>query len=490
MNVISFYFESDTCSPFYGPFSADAAARNRTCSQGRLAPYAINVANADAAVAGVKFARDNNIRLIVKNTGHDILGRSTGQGALALWTHNLKSASFFTYKSKQYTGPAARIGAGLQVQELYEAAAAHGYRVTAGGCATVGAAGGWVQSGGHGPLSAAYGLGADNTLEFEVVTTDGRHLTASRSSNPDLFWALSGGGPSNYAVVISATLKVFSDGPVAGSRLTFVESDPAKYFSALEAWQKHLLVLDTVPGFQSSVTLVSGVFSLNYVTLPDGTAADITRALTPFYQKLATLGITPTVNETTVHNNFLQHYLYYEAASVYSRNITVGNRIIPRSLVTAGDRLSGLTEVYKDILAHPNTVAFVIASNVTHARVGNTRGDNPVIQAWRDSLFITNFGILSDELATAADLEADLATVNGWQKKLRDITPGGGSYMNEATHNFEFWKTDYYGEWYDELVKVKTKYDPEFVLWNQPGAGHDAWAVGQDGHLCKVKGKA
>ncbi|KXX80981.1 6-hydroxy-D-nicotine oxidase [Madurella mycetomatis] len=486
VNVISFYFESDTCSPFYGPFSVDPTMRNATCSQGRLAPYAIDVRDAAAVVAGVNFARKNNIRLIIKNTGHDILGRSTGPGSLALWTHNLKDSSFFTYRSQYYTGPAARIGAGVQVQELYEAAAANGYRVTGGGCPTVGAAGGWVQSGGHGPLSATYGLGADTTLEFEVVTADGRQLTASRTENADLFWALSGGGPGNYAVVVSATLKVFSDGPVAGSRLTFMESDPDKYFRALEAWQKHLLFLDTVPGFQSSVTLLSGVFSLSYVTLPDRTAAELTDALTPFYQELTALGIEPTVNETMVHDTFLEHYLHFEAASVYSRNITVGNRIIPRSLVADDARLPQLTEVYKEILDNPNAVAFVLAGNLTHERVGNAHGDNPVIHAWRDSLFITNFGLQSDELATAAELEADLATVNEWQKKLRDITPGGGSYMNEATHNFAFWKTDYYGEWYDDLVRVKNKYDPGFVLWNQPGAGHDAWREEPDGRLCKV----
>ena len=63
--------------------------------------------------------------------------------------------------------------------------------------------GGYVQGGGHGPLAASYGLAADNTLEFEVVTVDGRHLIASPIQNSDLYWALSGGGAGNYAVVLS-----------------------------------------------------------------------------------------------------------------------------------------------------------------------------------------------------------------------------------------------------------------------------------------------
>ena len=95
-------------------------------------------------MAGVNFVRDKNIRLTIKNTGHDILGRSTGQGLLALWTHHLKDHSFFQYESEKYTGPAARFSAGVQVQEMYEKASVDGFRVTRGGCPTIGAGGGWV----------------------------------------------------------------------------------------------------------------------------------------------------------------------------------------------------------------------------------------------------------------------------------------------------------------------------------------------------------
>lgn len=199
------------------------------------------------------------------------------------------------------------------------------------------------------------------------------------------------------------------------------------------------------------MTLASGVFSLDYVMLPDASEDDIMTALAPLYQELANLNIT-AINETTVHDSFLQHYLYYETAAVYSRNVTVGNRIIPRDLVLNDTRLPQLTEVYKKILACPNTVAFIIANNVTHARVGNAPGDNPVIQAWRDSLFILNFAVENNELASSADLSADLALANQWQESLRDITPGGGSHMNEATYNFQYWKEDYYGEYYDQLA--------------------------------------
>jgi hypothetical protein len=93
-----------------------------------MSSYAINVTDAATVAAGVNFAREHNVRLVVKNTGHDFLGRSAGKGALALWTHHLKGIEVLNYTSSGYTGPAMRLGAGMQVLEIYEAAAARGFR--------------------------------------------------------------------------------------------------------------------------------------------------------------------------------------------------------------------------------------------------------------------------------------------------------------------------------------------------------------------------
>jgi hypothetical protein len=154
-----------SCNPFSGP--------NGSCALGNLASYAINVADAQSAIAGIRFAQQKKIRLTIKNTGHDYLGRSTGYGSLALWSHNLKSMSFINYTSAHYNGPAAKVGAGVEVSDVYQAAQSHGLRVVGGGCPSVGLGGGWLTGGGHGPLTSAYGLGADEVLEYEVVTAKG-----------------------------------------------------------------------------------------------------------------------------------------------------------------------------------------------------------------------------------------------------------------------------------------------------------------------------
>jgi UDP-N-acetylenolpyruvoylglucosamine reductase len=97
-----------------------------------MATYAINVSDATSAAAGVNFAHTHNLRLVVKNTGHDFLGRSSGRGALALYTHHLKEKTLVNYNSSLYTGPALRLGAGVQVRELFEFAGANGLRAVGG----------------------------------------------------------------------------------------------------------------------------------------------------------------------------------------------------------------------------------------------------------------------------------------------------------------------------------------------------------------------
>lgn len=103
--------------------------------------------------------------------------------------HNLKDISFLNYSSASYTGPAVKLGAGVQAYEAYEAASNRGLRIIGGFCPTVGIVGGFVQGAGHGPLSGAYGLAADNTLELDVVTGNGTHIVASTTKNSDLYWA-------------------------------------------------------------------------------------------------------------------------------------------------------------------------------------------------------------------------------------------------------------------------------------------------------------
>lgn len=480
VNVMGQYFQNNSCSPFLAP--------KATCSLGNLAQYAINVSDASDVVAGIKFARAENVRLIVKNTGHDVLGRSSGKGSLALWTHNMKDISFISkYRSPFYSGPAARVGAGVEVLEAYEAARAHGYRVAGGGCPTVGLAGGWLPGGGHGPLSSSYGLGADNALEYEVVTLDGRYDTASPSHNADLYWALSGGGGGTYAIILSITLRAHRDGPVVGAEFSFVNTSPKAYWAAVEAWARHLLVIEEdFPTLQASVTFNNQFFQLAFATLPDATSADkMSEALDPFFQELASLNISLTANTTVLSPSFADHYNAFPSS--YVDNITIGNRLIPRGLVQNATGLSTLINTIRTIATNNSAANFIItAANVSTARVGIDATVNSVLPAWRDSAFLLNFAIVQAPDASWAELQRLQATANGYMTQFRALTPGGGTYPNEASFNYAFWKTDYYGANYRRLLSIKKRYDPDNMLWGSVNVGGDLMTVAADGRLCKA----
>lgn len=90
----------------------------------------MNVSNVAHVQLAVNFARNQNIRLVVKNTGHCYLGKSSGAGSLSVWTHNLKDIKFLPeYRSGNYSGKALKLGAGVTIREVY--LAAHKYKVIA-----------------------------------------------------------------------------------------------------------------------------------------------------------------------------------------------------------------------------------------------------------------------------------------------------------------------------------------------------------------------
>lgn len=101
---------------------------------------------------------------------------------------------------------AVRVGAGVEAWELFNFMATYNITIVAPGGSTVGVGGGWFAVGGHGALTSLYGLGADQVLSIQVVTADGRFLTADPFTNEDLFYALRGGGGSKNKKLIELIL--------------------------------------------------------------------------------------------------------------------------------------------------------------------------------------------------------------------------------------------------------------------------------------------
>jgi FAD/FMN-containing dehydrogenase len=107
------------------------------------------------------------------------------------------------YSQGPYDAPAARVGAGLEGWELFQYMDKYNITVAVPMGNTVGAYGGWITGGGHAIVSSIHGLGSDQPLKLQVVTADGRFITADPDTNEDLYYALRGGGPGMPIIFFS-----------------------------------------------------------------------------------------------------------------------------------------------------------------------------------------------------------------------------------------------------------------------------------------------
>ncbi|HTX23419.1 MAG TPA: FAD-dependent oxidoreductase [Steroidobacteraceae bacterium] len=179
----------------------------------RPSVYAVAARNARDIAAAVNFARENRLRLVVKGRGHSYLGASNAPDSLMIWTRHMTDVEMHSAfvprgcQGKVAPQPAVTIGAGTHWMKAYQAVTTQGGRyVQGGGCTTVGVAG-LTLGGGFGSFSKRYGTAAASLLEAEVVTADGELRIANACMNPDLLWALKGGGGGTFGVVSKLTVR-------------------------------------------------------------------------------------------------------------------------------------------------------------------------------------------------------------------------------------------------------------------------------------------
>ena len=144
-------------------------------------------------VDAVRFACDAGLDICVKGGGHNVAGRAVIDDALMIDLSPMKGIHV------DRDAMTLRAQGGVLWSELNREAAVHGLATTGGAISHTGIAG-LTLGGGLGWLMAKHGLAADNVLAVELVTADGRVLDVTAGSDPDLFWALRGGG-GNFGVV-------------------------------------------------------------------------------------------------------------------------------------------------------------------------------------------------------------------------------------------------------------------------------------------------
>src|SRR5579862_5818992 len=169
--------------------------------------YAVAASSAADVAAAVNFARVHRVRLVVKGAGHSYQGTSDAPDSLLVWTHHMDDIVLHDAfvpqgcSGKLKPQSAVSVGAGQIWGHTYEAVTPKSGRyVQGGGCMTVGVVG-LVSSGGFGSWSKRYGTAAANLLEAEVVTADGQIRTVNVCNDPELFWALKGGGGGSFGII-------------------------------------------------------------------------------------------------------------------------------------------------------------------------------------------------------------------------------------------------------------------------------------------------
>src|SRR5579863_1177677 len=159
------------------------------------------------------FAQAQHLPLAVRAGGHSRLGFGMCDGGVVIDLSAMKRVEVDTMKRT------AVARAGALVRDLDEGTQRFGLATTSGGCPTVGIAG-FTLGGGEGRLMEKYGAAVDNLLSAEVVTVDGRQIMASQENNPDLFWAIRGGG-GNFGVVTALEYQLHQVGQVVSGALTY-----------------------------------------------------------------------------------------------------------------------------------------------------------------------------------------------------------------------------------------------------------------------------
>ena len=179
-------------------------------------------------ISAVRYAREQDMPIAVRCGAHSVSGHSAGgEGALVIDLSPMKGVRV------DPDGLTARANGGVQWGEYDRETQVFGL-ATPGGRVTTTGVGGFTLGGGYGWLSTKYGLSCDNLLSADVVTADGRLVTASETENEDLFWGLRGGG-GNFGIVTSFEFRVHPVGPLYAGLMLY---DRAHAGDAMAAYRE------------------------------------------------------------------------------------------------------------------------------------------------------------------------------------------------------------------------------------------------------------
>jgi FAD/FMN-containing dehydrogenase len=483
--------------------------------------YAVTAKQASDVVAAVNFARDNNLRLVVKGGGHSYLGTSNAPDSLMIWTRLMDDITlhddFVAQGCPDAPQPAVTVGAGAIWMHTYNAVTTKGGRyVQGGGCGTVGVAG-LVQGGGFGSFSKNYGTAAASLLEAEIVTADGVVRIANACINADLFWALKGGGGGTFGVVTRLTLRTHELPEFFGGVFATVQATNDTAFRRLIGRFVQFYADRLHNAHWGEIVNLRWQRTFNISMSFQGiTQHDAEAAWQPFFDWLRsqpldfTIMSEPQIVAVPARHlwdpDFLKAKVPQAILSDDRPGASPDNVFWSGNLAEAGHVLYGFQSIWlpaslleasrQEALAdalhaaskhHPIELHFQKglsgASEAFIAAARNTAINPDVLDAFVLAIIAGEgqpaYPGLAGHEPDVSNARKEAAQIDNAMIPLKTLAPNAGSYVAESNYFEPHWQTSYWGGNYARLLELKRKYDPDCVFFVRHGVGSEGW--GDDG---------
>jgi FAD/FMN-containing dehydrogenase len=397
-------------------------------------------------IRSIRFGRDQNLALAVRGGGHNIAGSAVCDDGLLVDLSPMRSVWVDAVNGR------ARVGAGATLGDFDREAQAFGLAAPLGINSTTGVAG-LTLGGGFGWLSRKYGLSVDNLLSADMVTADGELLRASESENPDLFWALRGGG-GNFGVVTSFEFGLHKVGPNLLSGLIVFPFDRARdvlagYYDFVIGAPDELCVwavLRKAPPLPFLPALVHGREVLVLALLYAGDPEEGRRLIEPLR------GLGSAVGEAVG----VQPFVAWQSA--FDPLLQPGARNYWKSHDFAELRDPAIEQIVRYAGELPSPHCEIFVGHLGGAT--NRLAADATAYPHRDAEFVLNVH------SRWEDPEEDDTCISWARRLFADLAPyaTGGVYVNFMTQDEQARIRDAYGANYARLAELKRKYDPGNVF--------------------------
>ena len=355
--------------------------------------------------------------------------------------------------------------------------------------------GGYIQGGGHSPLSSILGIAADHVLSMEVVLASGQFVTASSTQNIDLFWALRGGGGSTFGVVTSVTVKAYPDIPVTVTAFSFGVGGNVTYddfWAGIRAYFSYLIPFAEagIYGYFYVLPGETPLFLMSPFFAPNMSVAATEALIAPWLKDLMALGINVSPQFNHFPNFISAWKVYFPQETVGQDNVVDGSRLFPRRNFETQTLLNITFNEYKTSV---DAGFLTINFNLAPTLAAGGYPDNSVNPAWRNTVLHSIQGPEWPENTTDATIRELREFLTERQAAWKAITPGAGAYLGEGDRNEVDFQQSFYGTFYDHLLAIKRDIDPAQVFWAKNGVGSEGWDIvtndvvnDENGRLCRV----